>query len=761
VRRAAAIHGARALREEALDHPRHLVLAALVAGLAAARLPGGAVALAAVLVAVASAVRPRLAVACAAMLAAGAAIGHTRLSGLDASALRHGGTRLRAYVLERPRASASGARTALARISAGRGRGEPIVLRARPGAPWPAGAREPGSEVLARGELGPLGRFDGWQRRRNAHATLLLGTLAPTGRRRGGAAGAFDSLRRRAERALSRGLPPPEAALALGMVLGEDDALAEPVRDAFRASSLAHILAASGQNVMLLGALALPLLAAAGLGLRARLWVVLGLVGVYVPLAGAGPSIQRAGVMGAAGLVAGLAGRPAARGYALLLAAAVTLAANPRSLDDPGWQLSFAAVGAIALLSRRIATALAAGRLPGALAEAAGLTLAATAGTAPLLAFHFGQLAPVGVPANLIAAPVIAPVMWLGMIAASAGSLVPAIATLCNGLAAFGLAFLEWLARAAASAPGGSLHLREGSFALLVAGYAALAAAVWVPRTRRPLAAVVAVALGAAVLAARPPPALTPGRGLTVSFLDVGQGDATLLQRGGASVLVDTGPPGAPVLERLRRAGARRLDLLVVTHAQADHEGNAAAIIRALPVTTLLDGGSGTPTREHRAIVAAARDRGVRVLAPDAGETLGAGGLRLRVLWPRAEPYADHAGADPNLRAIVMDARAGGFDMLLTADAESDVTLPLELPDVDVLKVAHHGSEDPGLPDLLARTTPALAVIEVGAHNTYGHPTAQALHALRAAVPEVLRTDRDGTVRLTVEGGRMRVQTGV
>src|SRR5438552_2344334 len=115
---------------------------------------------------------------------------------------------------------------------------------------------------------------------------------------------------------------------------------------------------------MLLAALALPLLAALGLGLRGRLVGALLLIGAYVPLAGAGPSIQRAGVMGAAGLIAALAGRPSSRVYALLLAALATLALNPRAAGDPGWQLSFAAVVAILLLAGRIREALVARRAP-------------------------------------------------------------------------------------------------------------------------------------------------------------------------------------------------------------------------------------------------------------------------------------------------------------------------------------------------------------------------------------------------------------
>jgi len=106
----------------------------------------------------------------------------------------------------------------------------------------------------------------------------------------------------------------------------------------------------------------------------------------------------------------------------------------------------------------------------------------------------------------------------------------------------------------------------------------------------------------------------------------------------------------------------------------------------------------------------------------------------------------------------VAEVRAPGLRLLLPADAESDVTSPLELPAVDVLKVAHHGSADPGLPDLVQRLKPQVAVIEVGRHNSYGHPATRALGALRS-VPYLFRTDRDGTVRLTAKDGRMRVST--
>jgi competence protein ComEC len=756
-------------------------MAALAVGLALAPVGGRSVIGAATMAAAAAGVlteRLRLGALAGLLVLVGGLLGQARLAAIDAPAARiRDGDELSGVVvaLGRPRPGTFGS-SVEAEPAAGRLRGARLLVRIPRWGRWPRGAST-GDRVYAGGRLrrlatsGRSAEFAAYLRRRGVAAELLLDRARATGTRRGGVAGAIDAMRRRSERAIEAGLPTADADLLRGMVLGEDEAIATPLRDSFRASGLAHLLAVSGQNVMLLAALALPLLAALGLGLRPRLTGALVLVAAYVPLAGAGPSIQRAGVMGAAGLLAGLAGRPSSRIYALLLAAAATLVLNPRAAGDPGWQLSFAAVGAILALTGRIRDALVARRVPGAVADAGAITTAATIGTAPLLAFHFGRVSLASLPANLLAAPAVAPIMWLGMVAAALGQVAPALAAPVNALAAFPLAYLEWLAHAASSAPAAAVDLRLGSPVAVAAAYAGLiGAAVLFLRPRR-LGRVRRVALGlgglallgiliAVWLGARsgvpgpPPPAQ-----LRLSFLDVGQGDATLVQHEGAAVLVDTGPPDGPILARLRAAGVRALDVVVVTHAQADHEGGASAVLSHYPVRLLLDGGDGAATPAHRALDAAAERRGVRIVAPDAGQRVRAGPIELDVLWPHAEPAERHAGQDPNRRAIVARLVDGSFTAFLPADAESDVFGSLDLEPVTALKVAHHGSADAGLAGALARLRPQVAAVEVGRHNPYGHPTAQALGALRA-VPRVYRTDRDGTVRVTVEHGQLTVTTG-
>jgi competence protein ComEC len=739
---------------EARARPYHVVLGALVAGLVLGPLAPGAMVLAAAAAALLAGRPPAAACAAAAVLA-GALLAQARLAALDHTALRASlghATSARVTLLEAPRRGAFGGRSATVRM-----RGERVLLRARRGVGLPG---EVGEQLLVRGGLAALGPHDGWLRPRNVHAILLADSITATGRRRGGLPGILDRARSRIERALRVGLPPPQAALLGGMVLGEDGAMDDATRADFRASGLSHLVAASGQNVMLLAALALPLAGLLGLGLPARLLAVLALVALYVPLAGGGPSIQRAGVMAAAGLAASLAGRPASRVHALLLAAGATLLLNPRADQDPAWQLSFAAVVAILLLAGRVRAGLERRGLPAPVAEAAALTAAATIGTAPLIALHFGRTSLVSLPANVLAAPAVAPIMWLGMLAGVAGQLAPAAAAPFTLLAGYPLAYLTWLAHAAASLPHAQLAIAPAAVAV---GCAVAAATVLSRRARRlaRAAALACLALTALALAggatgaagARPPGALR------VSFLDVGQGDATLVQHGSRAVLVDTGPPGAPVLARLRAAGVRRLDLLVVTHAQADHDGNAAAILRALPVGLVLDGRDGVRQPAGVQMAAAAAARGVRRVVPFAGETVRDGPMTLRVLSPAPEPFGARAGQDPNLRAIVAELRDGRFRMLLTADAESDVLQGLDLEHVDVLKVSHHGSADAGLPGVLARLRPALAAIEVGAHNPYGHPATSTLRALAAARVPVVRTDRDGTVRVDVVGAALRVQT--
>lgn len=567
-------------------------------------------------------------------------------------------------------------------------------------------------------------------------------------------------IRARASDGLGQGMPSREAELARGFVLGEDEGIDERTQEDFRRAGLSHLLAVSGENVTLLALLAMPLLGALGIPLRERLLWVLALIAVYVPVAGAGPSIQRAGVMGALGVLATLDGRRGSRLYALALAAIVTLAIDPGVAADIGWQLSFAAVLGILLLAtplrRAIVARLGPGRWRRALAEGVAVTVAATLATAPLIAFHFETLSTTTLAANVLAMPAVAPAMWLGMLSAGLSQLPGLPLAPLNGLNALLLAYIAQIASWCAQPSWAELHVHLDS-AELIAAYLGLGALVLIcmrfASARRLVVALVVFALllvlpggGSAA------PAPHPVSGLRVEVLDVGQGDAILLQPAGApAVLVDGGPPGDGLEGKLEDAGVTSLGAAVITHDQSDHAAGVEELLGRFPVRRLIF------ARLDRRVVTAAAAAGAEPQRLAAGQELRSGRLRLQALWPPPELLREaDAEEDPNQLALVFEARWGGFTMLLTADAEAEA-VPLDPGPIDVLKVAHHGSEDAGLAALLDRTHPKLAVISVGADNPYGHPAPETISTFsRRGIP-IFRTDRDGDVVIDVSKGSIRV----
>ena len=208
---------------------------------------------------------------------------------------------------------------------------------------------------------------------------------------------------------------------------------------------------------------------------------------------------------------------------------------------------------------------------------------------------------------------------------------------------------------------------------------------------------------------------------------------------------------------QLQHLGVKGLSLLVLTHPQRDHVGGAEQVLKKLSVGAVLDPAIPSESPDERAARAAARERGVKILVARAGEGFTIGRLKVRVLWPDGPGLS---GDDPNNHAIVLVASYGQTDALFTADAESDVTGHLQLPPVEILKVAHHGSADPGLGDELKELRPRIAVISVGAGNDYGHPTPATLATLGAAPGlAVYRTDLNGRVVVESDGRSISVRT--
>jgi competence protein ComEC len=635
---------------------------------------------------------------------------------------------------------------------------EAVLLRLPPGRSPPQGAI---LDLIAEIRLprGPKNGFDErtWLRRHGVHVIVRADRWRIVGRR-GGLPGFADRLRAHLSAGMAPGLHGERRAVIAGIVLGEDEGLSDELRVNFRASGLYHLLAVSGQNVALIAGGAILLVYLIGLSRFVGQIVAIGAIGGYVFAVGWQPSVVRAGVAGALASLAWLASRPSDRWYFLLLGAALLLAWSPYSLLDAGFQLSFAAVGAIFVVVPRLQQTLAGYPVPHSLAEVVAVSGACGLATAPILLTQFGVVPLYSIPANALAAPVVAPLLGIALVTAIVAPVAPPLAALLAWVNGWLAAYLSLCARMVGELPYAAVSAR----AAVAIAAVVLCAAYGVTRLGRQRGrAYATIALAAALIAggwrlhgssALPPPTV-----LRITFMDVGQGDGALIQVPGGVVLIDEGPPEAKMATQLEHLGVTSLSLLVMTHPQRDHVGGAAEVMKKLRVAAVLDPAIPSESPDERSARAAARQHGVRMIVARAGEAFRIGALRLRVVWPDGPGTP---GDDPNNHAVVLVASYGQTDALFTADAESDVTGRLQLPPVEILKVAHHGSADEGLGDELTELRPRIAVISVGVGNDYGHPTPATLATLGAAPGlAVYRTDVNGRVVVESDGRRISVRT--
>jgi competence protein ComEC len=325
----------------------------------------------------------------------------------------------------------------------------------------PAGPRTDGAlRSLPSVGIEPLpepkpGEFDygRYLRRRGEHVLLEaeFADLTITGRR-GGLQGLVDGLRLSSRSHLLAGVRSPVAEVLQGMVLGDDEGVPQETIDTFRVSGLLHIMAVSGENVVLLCSMWSFAFALLGIHRLLRTALLLPVVATYVLLTGASPSIVRAGVAGILGLLAVLASRPS-DGWLLWLApAAWLLTANPNNLFDVSFQLSFAAVAGLLLLARPLTRAFS--FLPGPLPEQVGVTTAASISTAPVSLLTFGSASLVSVPANAVGGFVLGPIMFLGMLSLLGGFVSEWLSRPLNLVAGLFIGFLLAVARFFAGLPG-------------------------------------------------------------------------------------------------------------------------------------------------------------------------------------------------------------------------------------------------------------------------------------------------------------------
>lgn len=556
------------------------------------------------------------------------------------------------------------------------------------------------------------------------------------------------------------------APLVAALTLARRQGLDPGLREAFARSGLAHLLAISGFHVGVITVLVGILLRRLGLRRRSAGLAASLAAWIYVGFLGFPDAACRAAVILAALAVSRARGRPPARWGALGAALLVLLALDPRRLASPGFQLSFAGAAGLTAWAGPLRERLVSGwlrRVPGvAMAVAAGV--AATAGTLPVVAWHFERVSLVGIPATLVVGPLVALALPGALASLAVDAVLPAAGRFLAGGVDLLLAVAEHAVRLFAAPAWASVWVPRSWVVVGAAGAVVATLAVRRTRVRRTPRRLVAMLGGVAALTAWPLLLALQSHGtVEIVAVDVGQGDAIAVRSpAGRWILVDAGPPwegdaaGTPVVRALRRRGVHRLELLVLTHPDLDHVGGAAAVLATLDVGAVLEPSRPTGKESYVALLQEAGARGVPWIRAAAGQHFELDGMALDVLHPdTASPGGPHEGTVANAESVVLGVRYGDFDALLTGDAPTDVeraVLDRVSPSLEVLKVGHHGSATSTDSLLLARAHPRVALVSVGRGNRYGHPSPSVLARLRRFAVEIHRTDREGT--LSVQGRR-------
>ncbi|PYP19400.1 MAG: DNA internalization-related competence protein ComEC/Rec2 [Gemmatimonadetes bacterium] len=558
----------------------------------------------------------------------------------------------------------------------------------------------------------------------------------------------------------SRRLFGTRAPLVDALVIARRAELDAELRERYTRSGLAHLLSISGLHVAFFAAWLNVLLVRLRFTPRARFVAGTVVMLAYVWLLGFPAPATRSAAMLVLLDIAKLRQRVVApRGFVALAALCVMLG-DPWSVQSIGAWLSVAAVVAVIWAGRATERH---PRLVRLFAPAAAATLL----TAPITAYAFGTVAPIGVVANLVAIPlagVAVPGLMVALLLSS--SWLAAGSGLC-------LALLDLVAKGAAALPGGHFIMIAGPRAAAL-WLAVLGVAWWLwnsPRRRWTIAA--RVSLTAAFLSLTSLfavfPRLSDCQCLTVTFLDVGQGDAVALRTpAGRWVLIDGGPRGPygdagrrVVVPFLRSHGATQLAAIVATHAHLDHFGGLPAVLDTFDPAFVLEPGEPVPDAGYLGFLSAVESDGAEWRAARRGDRMELDGVTIEVLSPDSAWAVSQT--DINEQSVVLLVTYGSTRLLLAGDAgmPTEMQLAGRVGHVTLLKVGHHGSRWATSDRWLDELQPEDAVISVGARNRYGHPAPEALARLRAHGIRVFRTDELGTITFSAKINGTRAITDI
>jgi len=559
------------------------------------------------------------------------------------------------------------------------------------------------------------------------------------------------------------GLPVDARGLLPGLVIGDTSRTPQSLTAAMLTTGMTHLSAVSGSNVAVVLAAAMGLCRVTGVRRRWRPLVALLVLAGFVILARPEPSVLRAAVMGVIGLLGLSASRrrmgiPALSGAVLIL-----LCIDPWLSRSFGFALSTLATLGLLLFARPWGQWFARflpSRLKG-LGVAIAIPVAAQAMCGPVVVLLQGSVTVIGVVANLVAAPLVAPATVLGVSVALVAPISHPLAVILGWLAALPTLGIAWVARACADVPMGTLPWPDGAFGAFLLAFLSIGLLFmgpWLMATIRDHPYAVAALALLTLASAWPTSGLAwPSPNWRMVACDVGQGDGFVLASGpGHAVVVDAGPDPKVIDGCLTRLNVDVVDAVVLTHFHADHVDGLPGVLHGRIVRQILTSPVPDPSFQVREVQGWAATAGIPVQPLYPGDELRWGSVQAAVLWPAR---VIHEGSVPNNASVVMSVDVSGLRVLMLGDVETgaahQVLLALRRDPsyeagagYDVLKVAHHGSrlQDP---TLLAEVRAPVALISVGADNTYGHPAPGTVDLLKANGSQVFRTDQRGDIAVS------------
>ena len=600
--------------------------------------------------------------------------------------------------------------------------------------------------------------------------------------------------RSRMSESLETSLSEPQASVAQAVVLGIRSDISPSVYEDFRDSGTAHILAISGLHMAIIAGILLSVSVSLFGRQRPTYFVVtLCALWAYALLAGMSPSVMRAAIMVSLFLFAIYLGRQRSVMTALAFAAAVMVAINPQILWQVSFQLSFVAVTGIVLLAPIFQGWGARTRAPNVVVDSFSVTLAAILATFPLIAHYFGYVSLVGLPATFLVLPALPAIIVLSALVGLVGLFAQVVAQVIGWVAWLFLGYMTGVVGLFAALPYSSWEVGGMDTYLVWLYYGLFLVALWLGTRRMRLFSDIGSAAKGAVGRLGSIPRRLPARWvifpllviailvwaaaiiapsggkLSVSILDVGQGDAILITTpSNQHILVDGGPSPEQVTHELGERlpfWDRSIDLVVLTHAHDDHVTGLVEVLRRYHVGEVLEPCFPHTSSAYAEWLGLIEEKGIECTCAQPGQQIDLGdGAIMEVLNPPRE-FLEGTDSDLDNNGMVLRLSMGDISFLLTADLYADGERYLLDQGVEfrstVLKVAHHGSDTSTTPGFLAAVAPQVAVISAGAENPFGHPSSEVMERLDERLDEnyIYLTSEDGTITFTTDGERLWVET--